>query len=221
MVERSPRPVGSPDETDRQRVAAHTTASGAPATVELATSGLVLAGEPLAASDSPVSVVATRRARPRWRLSSARRRKRGGHDGMQNRHLPTQSPSASTPLRPGWTLDVRRAQLSRCRRSASELRDHSTSESDRRRLARFRAFGASGRTTAEYAAPAKRVSTAARGATAPGEGGGQARLLLVVPERYSAIGFARRARFRGASGGLARVALRLELLVELLKLPAL
>ena len=36
MVERSPRPVGSPDETDRQRGAAHTTASGAPATVELA-----------------------------------------------------------------------------------------------------------------------------------------------------------------------------------------
>jgi hypothetical protein len=50
MVERSPRPVGSPDKTDRQRVAAHTTASGAPATVELAASGLVLAGEPLAAN---------------------------------------------------------------------------------------------------------------------------------------------------------------------------
>ena len=42
MVERSPRPVGSPDETDRQRVAAHTTASGAPATVKLAASGLGL-----------------------------------------------------------------------------------------------------------------------------------------------------------------------------------
>jgi hypothetical protein len=74
MVERSPGPVGSPDETDRQRVAAHTTASGAPATVELAASGLVLAGEPLAASDPPVFVVATRRARPHWRLSSAHRR---------------------------------------------------------------------------------------------------------------------------------------------------
>ena len=82
MVERSPRPVGSPDETDRQRVAAHTTASGAPATVELAASGLVLAGEPLAASDPPVSVVATRRARPHWRLSSARRRLQGSADGI-------------------------------------------------------------------------------------------------------------------------------------------
>ena len=44
MVERSPRPVGSPDKTDRQRVAAHTTARSAPATVKLAASGLVLAG---------------------------------------------------------------------------------------------------------------------------------------------------------------------------------
>ena len=74
MVERSPRPVGNSDETDRQRVAAHTTASGAPATVELAGSGLVLPGEPLVASDPAVSVVATRRARPHCRLSSARRR---------------------------------------------------------------------------------------------------------------------------------------------------
>ena len=53
MVERSPRPVRSPDETDRQRGAAHTTASGAPATVELAAPGLVLAGEPLALAIGP------------------------------------------------------------------------------------------------------------------------------------------------------------------------
>ena len=48
--------MGSPDKTDRQRIAAHTTASGAPATVELAASGLVLAREPLAANDPPVSL---------------------------------------------------------------------------------------------------------------------------------------------------------------------
>ena len=85
MVERSPRPVGFPDETDRQRVAAHTTASGAPAPVQLAASGLVLAGEPLAASDPPVSVVATKRARPHWRLSSARRRNEGSRDDARKR----------------------------------------------------------------------------------------------------------------------------------------
>ena len=45
-----------------------------------------------------------------------------GATACRIRDLPTQSPSASTPLRPAWTLDVRRAQLSRCRRSARQLR---------------------------------------------------------------------------------------------------
>ena len=61
-----------------------------PRTVELAASGLVLAGEPLAANDPPVSVVATRRARPHWRLSSARRRKRGSRELVRTGALPMQ-----------------------------------------------------------------------------------------------------------------------------------
>jgi hypothetical protein len=53
----------------------------------VAASSLVLAGEPLAANDPPVSVVATRRARPHWRLSSARRRKRGASRRVQSRRI--------------------------------------------------------------------------------------------------------------------------------------
>ena len=110
MVERSPRPVGSPDETDRQRVAAHTTASGAPATVELAASGLVLAGEPLAASDPPVSVVAAGRAGPRWRLSSDRRRERGWRAACRNARLPRHRTGhgnrQALPLRRRWSSQL-------------------------------------------------------------------------------------------------------------------
>ena len=65
MAERSPRSAGFLDETDRQKVAARTTAGSAPTTMALAALGVVLAGERLAASDPLVSVGGSGRARPR------------------------------------------------------------------------------------------------------------------------------------------------------------
>ncbi len=56
MAERSPRSAGFLDGTDRQKVAAHTTAGSAPTRMELAALGVVLAGERLTASDPRVSV---------------------------------------------------------------------------------------------------------------------------------------------------------------------
>jgi transposase len=44
-----------------------------------------------------------------------------GATACRIRDLPRQSPSASTPLRPASTLDVRRAQLSRCRQGTRQL----------------------------------------------------------------------------------------------------